>query len=125
MTTPEASGEAQPKFPEAIVDAFREIEEYTETVEELLNVPAMPRQDGTYWVFGAFEVCGTGTFDQQGKPFIDIEYDPEERGKLLVDSTAWLAAYLTCGFAPAPTDLPTFDLSAEPYWRTKNNDSNL
>lgn len=38
----------------------------------LLSTPPYPNEDGTYHVFGGLYVCGTTSFDAEGRPFIKI-----------------------------------------------------
>jgi hypothetical protein len=88
-------------------------------VNELLNTPPLKLEDGTYHVFGGYYLCGTNTFDAEGKPFIRFKTAPT-MGALFHEAQAiqeWVEAYQN-GELPAREELgyPEFQYHLTPYF---------
>lgn len=85
----------------------------------LLAIPPLKQPDGSYYVFGASYICGTNTFDNEGKPFIEFKAgftssfirDLEEHRK-------WIEAFNADELPPREEmDLPEFRYEERPYFK--------
>lgn len=89
-----------------------------EAIGNLLSIPPMPNEDGTYHVFGGLYVCGTTSFDSDGKPFTRISGGSGMLGAIR-DShrqIEWVKKYDNGELPPIEElDYPAFDLEAKPY----------
>ena len=92
-----------------------------ESVMKRIDTPPMPLPDGTYWVFGGYDLIGTCSFDAEGKPFIRLGTAASTM-ETLREVTAmqdWLDKLsqndfeFPEGYPKDPAEF--FDLTAKPY----------
>ena len=88
----------------------------SEAVIDLLDIPPMKREDGSFYVFGASYICGINTFDTEGNPYLEFgsPFSPDfmrEAFKL----QAWVDSYHKGELSPREEmDLPEFKLDKSP-----------
>ncbi len=90
-----------------------------EAVIGLLSIPPYKNADGTYHVFGGSYVCGTCSFDAEGKPF--IEFKPGYNLNFIREveqHRKWIEAYNKGELPPfEEMDYPVFQLETRPYFK--------
>ena len=90
-----------------------------EALMKLLTIPPMRRDDGTYHVFGGSYLCGTPTFDSEGKPFIKFKAGGNTL-RLLIETEElhlWVEAFHNGELPPREEMcLPEFHLDQKPYF---------
>jgi len=90
----------------------------SEAVLGLLSIPPYLNDDGTYHVFGGLYVCGTTSFDAEGRPFVRIgsgnsfHTAKQDSQKHMEWVTRWRAGKLP---RIEEMDYPAFQLEATPY----------
>ncbi len=84
----------------------------------LLSIPPYLNEDGTYHVFGGLYVCGTTSFDAEGRPFIRIGRASDMLGAIR-DShrhMEWIERWQAGELPPIEEmNYPIFQLEARPY----------
>ena len=98
---------------QAIEDPFHG----SEAVIGLLSIPPYKQPDGSYYVFGASYICGTCTFDSEGKPFVKLKAGMDTGFmRELEEHRKWIEAYNTGGLPPREEmELPEFQYGERPY----------
>ena len=96
-------------------------------VHELLKIPPMKLPDGTYHVFGGYYLCGTNSFDAEGRPFIKFKtagsgaemfHEAQKLGQ-------WVEAFHKDELPPREDlDLPEFQYHLQPYFVFEKEDRN-
>jgi hypothetical protein len=92
-----------------------------EAVTGLLSIPPYLNDDGTYYVFGGSYLCGTCTFDSEGKPFIEFRADINPRFMREVqEHRQWVEAF-HAGELPPREEMgyPEFQFNKQPYFKFK------
>ena len=84
----------------------------------LLSIPPYHNEDGTYHVFGGLYICGTTSFDAEGRPFIKMGGGSSMR-QAIRDShkhMEWVEKY-KAGELPSVEEMgyPLFQLEVKPY----------
>ena len=84
----------------------------------LLSTPPYPNEDGTYHVFGGLYVCGTTSFDAEGRPFIRMG-GASSMLRAIRDShrhMEWIEKWKAGELPPfEEMGYPVFQLEAQPY----------
>ncbi len=126
MTTPENPFDQTIWDP---IDSEQAIEDPihgSESVLRRLATPPMPLLDGTYHVFGGYDLIGTCTFDANGKPFhkLSVISSPMDTLREVQMMEDWLKK-VEEGDLPEGYPSPDFfDLSATPYFVVEGPDDN-
>lgn len=105
-----------PENPEhAIEDPFHG----PEAVMGLLAIPPLRKADGSYYVFGASYICGTNTFDAEGKPFIEFKAGMDSGFmRELKEHRKWVEAFHAGELPPREEmELPEFRYNEQPYFK--------
>ncbi|MBI4033863.1 hypothetical protein HY379_02580 [Candidatus Saccharibacteria bacterium] len=101
---------------EAIEDPFHG----PTAVHELLKIPPMKLTDGTYHVFGGYYLCGTNSFDAEGRPFIRFKSalgSGFEMVKMAQELGEWAEAFRNGELPPREEmDYPEFQYNQPPYF---------
>lgn len=90
----------------------------SEAILNLHAIPPMPKPDGTFHVFGGLYLCGTTSFDAEGRPFIRIGsgramYAAIRESRLTID---WVNKYRAGELPPAEEmSYPEFRYDVQPY----------
>lgn len=103
------------------IDPERAIEDPMHGPEARLNLLSIPpylNEDGTYHVFGGLYVCGTTSFDAEGRPFIKVGAT-SNMIKAVRDShnhMEWIEKW-KAGELPPIEEMgyPVFQLESRPY----------
>jgi hypothetical protein len=117
MTTPENPFDKTVWDPVDPEQAIEDSLHGPEAIASLLAVPPYRNEDGTYYVFGASYVCGTSTFDAEGKPFIKFKMGMDSGFMRELDEHGkWIEAYKKGELEPIEEmDLPAFAFEETPY----------
>jgi hypothetical protein len=107
------------------IDSERAIEDPfhgPEVVTGLLAIPPYRNSDGTFYVFGGSYLCGTCTFDAEGRPFIEFKAGFDSSFlREVQEHQKWIEAY-HAGELPLREvmDLPEFQYNENPYFKFTN-----
>ncbi len=85
----------------------------------LLAIPPLKQTDGSYYVFGASYICGTSTFDSEGRPFIEFKAGPTSGFmRELEEHRKWIEAFNAGELPPrGEMELPEFRYDELPYFK--------
>lgn len=89
----------------------------------LLSIPPFPNSDGTYHVFGGQYVCGTTSFDAEGRPYIKIGSTSGmlELARDALTHIEWIEKWKAGELPPiGEMAYPVFQLDAWPYLTIDN-----
>lgn len=88
-------------------------------VHELLKIPPMKLADGSYHVFGGYYLCGTNSFDAEGRPFIKFKagVSTAEMFREATELGQWADAFRKGELPPREEmDYPEFQYNQQPYF---------